>query len=149
MNSAPADVPCTQNSEAAVPDSNAASPTARLNAVVPGWQGGGSTITVPIFTIDSAVARTVVVLSEARAVRRAPLPKLSAVTIEVSADSTVVPTRTVLPNRSAARARSWNTSPIPSRRTVSRVRIIWASGPATAISVKVTALSPVTVAVAV
>jgi hypothetical protein len=40
--------------------------------------------------MDPAVARIVVVLSEARAMRIAPVPKLSAVTIEVSADSTVV-----------------------------------------------------------
>ena len=36
MNSAPAAVPCRQNSEAAVPESTAASPTARLNPLVPG-----------------------------------------------------------------------------------------------------------------
>ena len=149
MNSAPADVPCTQNSEAARPERSATSPTPRLNALEPAWQGGGRTITVPNFTKVPAVTRTVVVLPEAWAVSMAPPAMLSAVTIDVSADSTVVAIRTVFPNLSAARALSRKTSPIPSSRTVSRERIICARGPAIAIAVKVTGLSPVTGAVAV
>src|ERR1700682_945537 len=85
MNSAPADVPCTQNSEAAEPEMSAISPTARLNALEPVEQGGARAIIVPVFTMEPAVARTVVVLSEAWAVSIAPAPKLSAVTIDVSA----------------------------------------------------------------
>src|SRR6267378_7714037 len=148
MNSAPAEVPCTQNSEASIPEKIAIWPTARLEAFVLAWQGGGSTITVAVFVRAPAIARTVVVRSEAWAVRIAPLPKLSAVTIEVSPDSTVVPIGTGFPNLSAARALSLNTSPMPSSRTVSRVRIIWVSGPATAVWVNVTGVSPVTIAVA-
>src|SRR5256885_318606 len=104
MNSAPLDVPCTQNSDAADPENSAICPTARFDDTELDPHGGGRTTTVPVFRIDPTVARTVVVLSDARAVRIAPVPKFSAVTIAVSADSTVVDCGTALPNRSAARA---------------------------------------------
>ena len=90
MNSAPLGVPCTQNSDAPTPLKNTICPTARLNDWELGPHGGGSTTTVPVFRSDPAVAVTLVVLSDAWAVRIAPLPKLSAVTIVVSADWTVV-----------------------------------------------------------
>src|SRR5258705_2187084 len=98
MNSAPAGVPCTQNSEAAAPERSATSPIPRLNALAPDSQGGARTTTVASFAIDPIDARIVVVLPEARAVRIAPVPKLSAGTLQVSPDSTVVCTRTVFPN---------------------------------------------------
>src|SRR3982074_1990700 len=106
MNSAPVDVPCTQNSEAAEPEKSAISPTARLNALEPVGQGGARTIIVPVLTMEPAVARTVVVLASAGAVGIAPVPKLSAVTIDVSADSTDVAIRTLFPNLSAVRVTS-------------------------------------------
>src|ERR1700730_17990514 len=104
MNSAPVDVPCTQNSDAAGPERSATSPTASLNAIEPVEHGGARTIIVPVLTIEPAAARMVVGLSQARAVSMAPAPKLSAVTIDVSADSTAVPIRTPFPNVAAGRA---------------------------------------------
>ncbi len=81
--------------------------------------------------------------------RIAPTPKLSAVTIDGSLDSTIEPSGILFPNLSAGRAVIRNESPIPRRRTVSRVRMICASGPATARWVKVTGGIAATVAVAV
>src|SRR6266576_570006 len=124
MNSAPLGVPCTQHSDAPIPLKTAICPTARLNDWELAPHGGGRTTTVPVFNSDPAVALTLVVLSEAWAVRIAPLPKLSAVTIVVSADSTVVACTTVFPYWSAARAFNRNESPTPSSWTVSRERII-------------------------
>src|SRR6266576_4760381 len=97
MNSAPLAVPCMQNSEAPTPENCTICPTARLNDCAVGPHGGGRTTTVPVLRIDPALARTPVVLSDAWAVRIAPLPKLSAVTIVVSSDSTFVACTTVLP----------------------------------------------------
>jgi hypothetical protein len=106
-------------------------------------------MTVPVFASAPLVARIITVAFDACAMRMAPLPKLSAVTIEVSVDSTVEPPGTVFPNLSAGRAVNRNTSPIPRSRTVSRVRTISASGPAMARCVNVIGAIPVTVAVAV
>ena len=71
-------------------------------------------MTVPIFTNDPADARMVVVAFEVRAVRKAPLPKFAAVTIDGSADSIVeLPLKWGFPNLSAGRAIMRNVSPIP------------------------------------
>jgi len=99
--------------------------------------------------IVPAVALIVVVLSVAWAIRMAPLPKLSAVTIDGSPDSMTVGIETVLPYLSAARALNRKLSPMVSNETVSRETRICVGGPATAMAVKVTALRPETVAVAV
>src|SRR5258706_5649823 len=104
MNSAPAGVPCTQNSEAALPASSAISPTARLNALEPVGHGGPRTMIVPVLTIEPAVARTVVVFFEARAVSMAPAPKLSAVKHYLSAHSTIDTPRQQVSAPSAASA---------------------------------------------
>ena len=115
MNSAPFAVPCTQNSDAAVPVRSTIWPTARSDAVDPDPHGGGNTTTVPVLRIEPRLARIPMILSAARAVRMAPFPKLSAVTTEGSADSTVVCCAVMtLPYRSAARAFKRKVSPTPS-----------------------------------